>query len=113
MDDEPQLREITSQLLTSLGYSTHNVSSGEAAIKYLQENHADLVLLDMLMEPGLNGKETYEQILKFRPHQKAIIASGYSESKDVELALKIGVGSFVKKPYSLEQLSVAVKKILN
>lgn len=112
IDDEPQLREIARQQLTLLGYTCITVESGEAAIDYLKENTVDVMLLDMLMEPGLNGRETYEEVSRFHPGQKAIIASGYSESKEVELALQKGVGEFVKKPYSLRQLGTAIKKIL-
>lgn len=112
VDDEPQLRDIASQILNSLGYATMTAESGETAIQFLKETAFDLVILDMMMEPGINGRETYQKIIEFRPQQKAIIASGFSESSDVEVALKCGVGSFLKKPYSLQELCVAVKEEL-
>lgn len=113
VDDEPQLRDIARQILTSLGYNCTEVHSGEAAIEYLKNNSIDLVLLDMLMPPGLNGRETYDNILNIHPQQKAIIASGYSDNRELDLALRRGVGAFVKKPYSIKQLSVVVKELLN
>ena len=109
VDDELALRDIASRVLTAMGYSVHTVASGEMAVDYLSRNRTDLVLLDMLMEPGINGLQTYEEIIKLHPGQKAIIVSGFSESKDVHAALQLGVGSFIKKPYSLEQLSQRVK----
>ena len=88
-------------MLEILGYKTETVASGEEAVKYLKGQTVDLILLDMIMEPGINGRETYEEIVKIHPRQKAIIASGFSESREVNLALEKGVGSFVKKPYSI------------
>ena len=67
----------------------------------------------MLMEPGMNGRQTYEEIIKLYPDQKAIIASGFSKSDDVKAALKLGVSEFVKKPYSIERLALATKEALS
>lgn len=80
VDDEPQQRDVATQMLTALDYHIHSVGSGEKAIEYLQENAVDLVILDMIMDPGMNGHRTYEKILKFHPGQKAIIVSGFSEN---------------------------------
>ena len=113
VDDEPQLRDIASQMLQSLGYKVYSVCSGELAIKFMKENFVDLLVIDMLMEPGLNGRQTYEEIIKIHPNQKAIIASGFSESDDVRATFRLGVGGFIKKPYSIDQLGRAVKEALS
>ena len=113
VDDEQQQRDIASKMLTLLGYSVETVASGEEAIAYCKKSSVDLVLLDMLMEPGINGLETYQQIINITPSQKAVIASGFSESSSVFAAKALGVGSFIKKPYGLEQIGNAVKKELN
>ncbi len=113
VDDEPQLREIASMMLQSLGYKVDSVSSGEMAIKFVKENPVDLIVIDMLMEPGMNGRQTYEEILKLYPKQKAVIASGFSESADVKAALHLGVGGFLKKPYSMDQLGRVVREALH
>lgn len=112
VDDEPLLREIAIDILESLNYQGHSVSSGEEAVDYLSEEKVHLVILDMVMDPGMNGRETYEQILELHPTQKALICSGFSENEDVEEAQRLGAGSFVKKPYSLEQLGFAIKEEL-
>ena len=112
VDDEEQQRDIAAQMLTKLGYIVEAVSSGEEAVEYCRKTSVDLVLLDMLMEPGINGLETYQQIIDFCPSQKAIIASGFSESSSVLDAKALGVGSFIKKPYSIEQLGKSVLKEL-
>jgi len=109
VDDEPLLRDVASQILTSLGYHTVCVDSGEKAVNYLKENKADLVLLDMLMPPGINGRKTYERIVEYKPGQRAVIASGFSDSDNVRKLQQIGAGGFVRKPYSIEQLGRVIQ----
>ena len=112
VDDEPLQREVARQILEELNYQVETVSSGEEAIKWLQQRAADLIILDMVMDPGINGRETFAQSRNLLPQQKAIIVSGYSENKEIKEAQKIGAGTFVKKPYSIEELGLAVKQEL-
>ena len=109
VDDVQQQREIASKMLKKLGYNVLSVPSGEEAVIYLRENTADLLVLDMIMNPGIDGLETFKKILEFHPRQKAIIASGFSESRQVKAAQKMGAGSYLKKPYSFEKIGLAVK----
>jgi len=88
IDDIPEQREIAVHILTKLGYSAASVTSGEEAEHYLQKHSADLVLLDMIMAPGIDGLETYKRIQKYHPGQKAIIASGFSETSRVKPRLR-------------------------
>jgi CheY-like chemotaxis protein len=112
VDDEERQREIASGILTKLGYNAETVSSGEAAIRYVKENAVDLIVLDMVMPKGINGLETYEEIIKIHPGQKAIIASGYAKTKEVNMAQELGAGKYIKKPYALEKVGLAVKVAL-
>ncbi|HOO45990.1 MAG TPA: PAS domain S-box protein [Deltaproteobacteria bacterium] len=109
VDDCMEQREIAEKILSRLGYEVVALPSGESAIEYLKKNRADLVLLDMIMHPGIDGLDTYKQILEYHPGQKAIIASGYSETERVRKAQDLGAGSYVKKPYLLEKIGMAVK----
>jgi len=63
----------------------------------------------MIMEPGINGRETYEKIIRIRPHQKAIVLSGFAETDDVKEAQKLGAGQYIKKPITLEKIGLAIK----
>lgn len=112
VDDEERQREIACGMLKRLGYSTQSVPSGEAAIEHVKERPVDLILLDMVMPKGINGRETYEAILKIHPAQKAIIASGYAKTEDVERAQALGAGHYIKKPYSLREIGIAVRNEL-
>lgn len=113
VDDEPLLRDIASQMLQMMGFTVNSVSSGEAAVEYVQNvqnAQVDLLLLDMLMEPGMNGRQTYEKIIQITPGVKTVIASGYSDHEDVREALRLGANGFIQKPYSMEKLSKTVNK---
>ena len=112
VDDEPIQRDISHKILTKLGYTVHTADSGESAVDYLKDHSVDLVLLDMLMDPGMNGYQTYKAINLLFPGQKAIIASGFSESNDVKATLELGANLFIKKPYSIAHLGQAVKQVL-
>lgn len=100
-------------ILAQLGYSTAAASSGEEAVKYLRNNKVDLLVLDMIMNPKMDGLDTYSRILEIHPGQKAIIASGFSETERVKAAQRLGAGQYVKKPYTLEKLGIAVKTELD
>jgi CheY-like chemotaxis protein len=112
VDDVESQREISAKMLNTLGYKTKVVSSGEEAVEYLNEIAVDLLLLDMIMDPGMNGRETYERIVKIHPNQKAIIVSGFAETEEVKEAQKLGAGRYIRKPISLEKIGLAVKEEL-
>ncbi len=113
VDDQKNQREIASRLLLRLGYTPFAVSSGEDAIEFLRKNQVDLVLLDMLMDPGMNGYETFRMIQEYIPNQKAVITSGYAPTKDVQRAKKLGISQFVKKPFTLQELGQVLQSELN
>ena len=113
VDDDETQREIFCNMLEYLNYNPTSVPSGEEALKYLAENKADLIVLDMIMDPGMDGKKTYENIIKTNPGQKAIIASGFAETENVKEAQRLGAGRFIKKPVSLDKLGVAVREELD
>ena len=109
VDDVAEQREIAAEILKTLGYRAQSVPSGEAALEYLAQNPADLILLDMIMDPGMDGLETYRRILRIRPGQKAIIVSGYSETHRVEEIKSLGAVQYIKKPYMLEKIGMAIR----
>ena len=112
VDDDARQRDIAMQLLSELGYQVHVVGSGEEAVNYIGSEHVDLLLLDMEMEPGMDGLQTYTKISRMRPGQKAIVVSGFSENDKVDELFSLGVKLFLKKPYTLAQLSDAVHQSL-
>jgi len=113
VDDVKEQREIASRMLNKLGYSVTSVSCGEDAIEYLRSNAADLLVLDMIMHPGIDGYDTYKKILEFHHEQKAIITSGFSETDRLKETQRLGAGTYVKKPYSFEKIGLAVRTELD
>jgi len=113
VDDVKEQRDLASTMLKKLNYTAISVSSGEEAVEYLKQNAVDLVVLDMIMDPGIDGLDTYARILEIQPHQRAIIVSGFSETERVSRAQALGAGAYVKKPYVLEKLGLAVRKELD
>jgi len=112
VDDVESQREISCKMLDTLGYKTKAVCSGEEAVEYLKDNTVDLLLLDMIMDPGINGRETYERIIEIHPNQKAIIISGFAETDEVKETQKLGAGKYIKKPFALGKIGIAVKEEL-
>ena len=113
IDDQPEQRLIASAMLERLGYTVTTMASGEEALVYLTDHSVDLVLLDMVMDPGLDGHATYRRVLELHPGQKALIVSGYSHSAQVNDTLELGAGGLIRKPYTLEQLGLALKSALS
>jgi PAS domain S-box-containing protein len=112
IDDVNEQRKIAGAMLTKMGYEVKSLASGEEAVDYMKKNSADLLILDMIMDPGIDGLETYKKILKMHPGQKAIIASGYSESERVKKAQEMGASIYLKKPYSIKKIGMAVRSAL-
>ncbi|MHB8830098.1 MAG: response regulator, partial [Syntrophales bacterium] len=113
VDDVAEQREVASRLLACMGYDVHAVASGEEAVEYLRANKTDILVLDMIMVPGIDGLETYKRILEIKPKQKAIIVSGFSETERVREAQRLGAGSYVRKPYIMEKIGTAIRDELN
>ena len=108
IDDIAEQRHIAKTILHRLGYKVTTVDSGEAAMSVLQEQAFDLVVLDMIMDPGMDGLDTYRQIIEIYPGQKAIITSGYTETDRVKEAQRLGAGQYLRKPYTFKDLGLAV-----
>ena len=113
VDDIPEQLEIASQILERLGYRVATAASGLDALAYLEKHAVALVILDMIMDPGIDGLETYRRIKAIYPDQKAVIASGYSETARVHEAQSLGAGAYIKKPYLLEKIGMAVREELD
>ena len=113
VDDEENQCRLVTRMLTRLNYRVKTVGSGEEALEYLANYGAALIVLDMIMEPGIDGYETYRRILDIKKRQKAIIFSGFTKTERVKMAQELGAGEFVKKPYLLERLGMAVRKELD
>lgn len=112
IDDQKEQNELMENLLQKMGYTPYSVLSGEEGIDFVKSQAVDLVFLDMMMGEGLNGRETYERILKINPQQKAIVISGYAKSDEITKIRKLGVEYFIEKPVTINKVGLAIKKSL-
>jgi PAS domain S-box-containing protein len=112
VDDMESQRDISCRMLEALNYRTESVAGGEETLRYLKTREVDLLLLDMVMDPGINGLETYRRALEIHPGQKAVIVSGFSKTDQVVEMQNLGAGRYLKKPVLLEELGAAVKEAL-
>ncbi len=118
VDDDSLQVEVTSRMVTQLGYTVLSTPSGEEALKIIKaceesrRPFPDLVILDMVMGSGISGVQTYQRIKAINPQQKAIILSGYEESPKVVMAQTLGAGVYLRKPVDLEVLAKAIRQEL-
>jgi DNA-binding response OmpR family regulator len=85
------------------------VGSGEEALYYLRNDAVDLVILDMIMDPGIDGLETYTRLRSFRLNQKTLIVRGFSETGRVKQVQSLGAGAQFNKPFNIDTIGVAVR----
>jgi two-component system, cell cycle sensor histidine kinase and response regulator CckA len=109
VDDVAEQRDVASGLLKKLGYQVITVAGGAEALEYLKNNQVDILVLDMIMTPGIDGLDTYKGALEINPKQKAILVSGFSETDRVKKAKKLGAGAYVRKPYVMEKIGLAIR----
>ena len=112
VDDDDAQRDLARDMLGSLGYNVLTAENGQQAIEMLCHETVDLVVLDMIMENGYDGLDTFEAIRKLRPLQRAIIVTGYSETNRVKKACELGVLRCIRKPYSLDSIGKVLKSVL-
>lgn len=114
IEDEDFLREFLETSLEVLGYSVLLAEDGEKGVEIFEQNklRITLVICDMIM-PNMNGKETFAKLKEIDPNVKVLFSSGYSKEKYIEEVEQGGAVGFLNKPYGVEDLSKAIKEILN
>jgi DNA-binding NtrC family response regulator len=111
VDDELFVRELLLEYLSSQGYEVSLADSGEKAVKLMQSEPANVVLVDLKM-PGIDGIETLKQIRKTTPGVLAIVMTGYPTIESSIEALRCGAYDYVVKPFKLNDLKSSIEKAL-
>ncbi len=113
VDDEDTIAQLFERMLRKLGYSpTVFTDSLEAVAKFRKNpNDFDLVLTDMTM-PKMTGAELTREVLSLRPELPVIMTTGFNETIDREMAMRLGVREFLLKPVKKEKLSQVVRTVL-
>jgi len=112
VEDELDLRNVSAEFLSSLGYSVTCACSGPEALDLLASaDQLDLVITDVVM-PRMNGREFANQLLQVRPNTKLLYVSGYTD----DIVLHNGISGdsmfLLQKPYSLKQLARKVQALM-
>ncbi len=113
VDDEKVITHVTSAMLSALGYDVIIASGGEEAVSLYQKcgDHIDLVIMDIVM-PGMGGGEAIDLIRAINPSVKVILCSGYSMSGAVNAIMEKGVRHFLKKPFTLQEVSRKITEVM-
>jgi len=114
VDDEGMIIDVGQKMLENLGYRDLIAQNGKAALDvYKRQKHEiDLVILDMIM-PGMGGGETYDRLKKVDKDVRVLLSSGYSINEQAKEIMDRGCRGFIQKPFSLSDLSIKIKKVLN
>ena len=112
VDDETTILQSLSGILSDEGYETLTASNGYEALKIIEEESPDLVLLDIWM-PGMDGIETLREIKRTNPFLQVVIISGHGTIETAVKATKLGAYHFVEKPLSIEKVVVTINNALN
>jgi len=108
VDDDASVLRAHSRLIGRMGYKVQKALGGQEAIDYLRNNHADLIVLDLLM-PGLDGIETFRSIKDINPYQRAIVLSGFAGPAMVNSIKTLGVNTYLVKPAEAGILAQAIR----
>lgn len=111
VDDNPMQRNLGVDILNDMKCHALACASGEEALRRLQHEKVDLLLLDMVMTPGMSGREVMEKISYNHPNLPVIMVSGYAQDEDAERCLEMGAKMFIAKPYTIRDLSNALSAI--
>lgn len=117
MDDEEILRYTIGQMLSILQYEVETAKDGIETIELYnnaKEKGApfDVVIMDLTIPGGMGGKETIKTLLKIDPNVKAIVSSGYSNSRTMANYEDYGFSAVLPKPYNINELSETLRKVL-
>ncbi|MFZ0241787.1 MAG: sigma-54 dependent transcriptional regulator [Desulfobacterales bacterium] len=112
VDDEPSILQSLGGLLTDEGFEVHTASNGYEALKNIDSESPDLVLLDIWM-PGLDGIDTLQEIKKSNPFIQVIIITGHGTIETAVKATKMGAYDLIEKPLSIDKIILAINNALN
>ena len=115
VDDDQMIRDVTTALLTRLGYQVITAQSGEEALILYRSNREriDLAIVDMIM-PEMGGGEVIDKLRSINPEARVILSSGYSLNGDAkDIMDRGGAQAFIQKPFQIQELDEKIKEALN
>lgn len=112
VDDEPMIIDVGKEMMQGLGYRVLVARSGKEAVKIYKDNeHIELVILDLIM-PGMGGGEVYDRLKEINPDLKVLLSSGYSIEGEAKEIMARGSDGFIQKPFNIHEISQKIREIL-
>lgn len=111
VDDDDELRENLSEILKAKGYHAESVSSGEEAMEKALAEEFDIVLLDLMM-PKTGGMEVLAELRKKKPKTRVIMITAFATVDNAVEAIKKGASDYISKPFKIEELDTAIRRVL-
>ncbi|MBF0318865.1 MAG: PAS domain S-box protein [Nitrospirae bacterium] len=111
-EDDETLRNVTSRILTRVGYEVITAGDGEEAVKLYSENNVDLIIMDIIM-PKMNGKAAYDKIIRINKDARVIFISGYTDDFLENKLIKEERFNYITKPIDATRLLSLVKETIN
>ncbi|HEY2114767.1 MAG TPA: PAS domain S-box protein [Candidatus Angelobacter sp.] len=112
VEDEPELRNVNAEFLSSLGYTVACAGGGPEALEMLHTaGNIDLVVTDVVM-PKMSGREFAEQLLQLRPNTRLLYVSGYPDDVVLQNGISMHGMLYLQKPYSLKELAGKVQTLM-
>ena len=117
MDDEYTVRDVVKRMLVVGGYSVELAENGEEAVAVFEtaihDGHPfDAVILDLIVQNGMDGRSALQKILEIDPEVKAIVASGYSDDPVMANFEDYGFRATIPKPFTFQQIKTVVQSVL-
>jgi len=117
MDDDEALRKLTSKKLIRMGFEIETAQEGNEAVKMYQDaleakRPYDIVILDLVIQEGADGKETIARLLQIDPGVRAIVSSGFVNEPTMSDFWESGFIEILPKPYKTNELEDVIKRVL-
>lgn len=109
VDDEPDMCEMLSELLSDEGYKLETATNGKDAVKKVLGGSVDIVLLDIMM-PGQDGIDTLRQIKDIRPKLPVVMITGFGTLSTARNAMKLGAYDYITKPFNIDCIKEIIKQ---
>ena len=109
VDDEPDMCEMLSELLSDEGYKLETATNGKDAVKKVLGGSVDIVLLDIMM-PGQDGIDTLRQIKDIRPKLPVVMITGFGTLSTARNAMKLGAYDYITKPFNIDCIKEVIKQ---
>jgi len=109
IDDDAEIRDAMSQILSSFNYQVFAAENGPSGIEMLLRENPSIVLTDIKM-PGMDGIEVLQQVKERRPDTEVIVVTGHADMDLAIQALQLEASDFITKPISKEALTIALKR---